>query len=123
MEVVQERVEKCQQVFSWYQEELADIKEIRFMPELIGSMGNRWLTALTLDHTDPQVIIQKLSQNNIESRLLWKPMHMQELFKDAPSETNGVSEELFSKGLCLPSGTDLSRDDVRRVCTSMKEVL
>jgi UDP-N-acetylbacillosamine transaminase len=123
MEVVQERVEKCQEVFSWYQEELADIKEIRFMPELVSSMGNRWLTALTLDHTDPQVIIQKLNQENIESRLLWKPMHMQELFKDVLSEINGVSEELFSQGLCLPSGTDLSRDDVRRICASMKEVL
>ena len=123
MEVVQERVEKCQEVFSWYQDELSDVKEVRFMPELIGSMGNRWLTTLTLDHTDPQVVIQKLNEDNIESRLLWKPMHMQELFKDALSETNGVSEELFSKGLCLPSGTDLSRDDVRRICASMKEVL
>lgn len=123
MEVIDERVAKCQEVFSWYKEELGELEEIRFMPELNGSSGNRWLTTLTLEKTDPSLLIKALNEQNIESRLLWKPMHMQELFKDALAEVNGVSEELFKKGICLPSGTDLSRDDVHFICECVKDVI
>ena len=123
MEVLQQRVEKCREVFSWYQEELAEIKEIKFMPELNGSQGNRWLTAFTLDKADPKILIKYLETKNIESRLLWKPMHLQELFSDARSEVNGVSQELFEKGICVPSGTELNRDDVHFICKCIKEIL
>ncbi len=123
MEVIEERVKKCRTIFSWYQEELNDIAEIRFMPELIGCSGNRWLTTVTFEKTDPNTLISALAEKNIESRRLWKPMHMQELFKDALSEVNGVSEELFQKGICLPSGTELEREDVRFICACIKEVL
>ncbi len=57
----------------------------------------------------------RLEQENIESRPLWKPMHMQPVFADAPAYVNGVSEALFDKGLCLPSGSLLIDDDIRRV--------
>ncbi len=123
MEVAQERVEKCREIFSWYKEELSDIREIQFMPELIGAAGNRWLTTLILESTDPSLLIEALQKRNIESRRLWKPMHLQALFKDALYEGNGVSNELFDKGICLPSGTDLSRDDVVYICQCIKEVL
>lgn len=123
MEVLQERVDKCKKIFSWYQEELNEIEEISFMPELKESEGNRWLTTLSLSKTDPKKVIEYLQKNNIESRLLWKPMHLQELFKNASKVINGVSEELFSQGLCLPSGTQLSRKDVRLICDYIKEVL
>ena len=123
MEVIEERAQKCQEVFSWYQEELAEIDEISFMPELTGSFGNRWLTTLTLEKSDPNIVITALAEQNIESRRLWKPMHLQELFKGALAEINGVSEALFQKGLCLPSGTDLSQRDVQFISQCIKKVL
>lgn len=123
LEVVNDRIEKCQKIFSWYQEELSGIKEVTFMPELNASKGNRWLTTLILDKTKPEVLIKALSEKNIESRRLWKPMHLQALFQGALSEVNGVSEELFDKGLCLPSGTELTHEDICQICEIIKEVL
>ena len=123
MEVAQERVEKCREIFSWYKEELSGLKEIEFMPELIGAEGNRWLTTLLFKKMDPSLVIEALQNKNIESRRLWKPMHLQELFKDALFEGSGVSEELFGQGICLPSGTDLGREDVRFVCECIKEAV
>ena len=123
MEVLQERVDKCRQIFSWYEEELKDIAEIHLMPELDSAVGNRWLTTCFLDKTDPRKVIDTLAASNIESRRLWKPMHLQELFQDSLAEENGVSEELFDKGLCLPSGTELKFEDVQFICRCIKEVL
>lgn len=123
MEVVEERVEKCREIFAWYKEELSDIEEISFMPELTDTVGNRWLTTLILEKTPPALVIETLQRHNIESRMLWKPMHLQPLFKDALCESSGVSEALFNKGVCLPSGTDLQREDVELICRCMKEVL
>lgn len=121
MEVLDERVAARRKIFSWYQEELQDIAEIAFMPELPGCRGNRWLTAVTFDKTDPAIVRMALENENIESRPLWKPMHLQPLFRDALRCTNGVSERLFEKGLCLPSGTQMKRDDVRRVCDTIRK--
>ncbi len=116
MEVLQKRVEKKREIFSWYNEELKNIDEVSFMPQIKESVGNRWLTTLSFKKSDPFKVIDALEKENIESRPLWKPMHMQHLFKDAQSFLNGMSEELFKKGLCLPSGTQMSIDDVKRVC-------
>ncbi len=123
MEVLKERVAKCREIFSWYKEELSDIEEIEFMPELNNSNGNRWLTTLTLSKTEPSKVIKALEDKNIESRRLWKPMHLQELFMDSLHELDGTSEVLFNRGLCLPSGTELSREDVQLICKYIKEVL
>ncbi len=123
MELINQRVQKCREIFSWYKEELKGIDELHFMPELEKSHGNRWLTTCYLEKTEPLKLIKALQQKNIESRMLWKPMHLQELFKEAEAEVNGVSEELFNKGLCLPSGTDLTREDVNFICACIKEVL
>jgi UDP-N-acetylbacillosamine transaminase len=81
------------------------------------------LTTITLKKTPYSKVIDLLRRNGIESRPLWKPMHMQPLFRDKVSILNGVSEELFSKGLCLASSTTLTRDDVEGICDIMKEVL
>jgi UDP-N-acetylbacillosamine transaminase len=123
MEVLDERITARRKIFSWYQEELQDIAEIAFMPELPGCRGNRWLTTLTFDKTDPNVVRKALEDENIESRPLWKPMPMQPLFKNARHLSNGVSKRLFDKGLCLPSGTQMKRSDVKRVCDAIKKVL
>ena len=95
---------------------LGDIKEITFMPELESSRGNRWLTAITFEKSDYNKIMKALDEVNVESRPLWKPMHMQKLFENSKSVLNGVSEELFNKGLCLASSTTMTKDDVKMIC-------
>ncbi len=123
MEVIEERVAKKREIFSWYEELLSEIEEIDFMPELPHSRGNRWLTALTFQKTDPLDVMQALESINVESRPLWKPMHMQELFKGARSYLDGTSEALYKKGLCLASSTTMSRDDVVAICDTIKNAL
>jgi UDP-N-acetylbacillosamine transaminase len=122
-EVIEKRVAKKREIFSWYQKMLSDIEEIEFMPELKNSCGNRWLTTLIFKKADPFLVVDALSKENIESRPLWKPMHLQPLFKEAKSFINGVSEKLFKKGICLPSGTAMSIQEVERVCDIIKRNL
>jgi UDP-N-acetylbacillosamine transaminase len=123
MEVLDKRINVCRQIFSWYRHELGKIDEISFMPELPGSSGNRWLTTLVFEKTDPEAVRLALEAENIESRPLWKPMHLQPLFKEALSLSNGTSDRLFSCGLCLPSGTAMRKSDVQRVCGIVKKAL
>jgi len=112
MEVLEERVNKKREIFSWYNQFLDE----EFMPEIENSIGNRWLTTLIFKNKNPLEVMEILRKNDIESRPLWKPMHMQPLFKNNKSYLNGVSENLFQKGLCLPSGTTLQKEDVKKIC-------
>jgi len=123
MEVIEERVSKKREIFNWYKEFLDDVKEITFMPELEGSRGNRWLTALTFEKTDYNKVMNALNEINVESRPLWKPMHLQPLFKDAKTYLDGTSEKLFNHGLCVASSTTMTKDDVAYICTVIKESL
>ena len=123
MEVLDERITQCRQIFSWYREALEEVKEITFMPELPQTRGNRWLSTLIFKHTNPLHVIKALEKENIESRPLWKPMHLQPLFKDALHISNNTSEHLFKTGLCLPSATQMNSDDVKRVVKIIKTVL
>ncbi len=123
MEVLGKRVKRRREIFDLYQMELSKIEEITFIPEIKHSEGNRWLTALTLDSTNPSKLMNALDEENIESRPLWKPMHLQVLFKDALVVEDGTSQRLFKTGMCLPSGSNMSDVDVRRVCNILKKVL
>lgn len=123
MEVIEDRVSKKREIFSWYKEFLDDIEEIEFMPELENTRGNRWLTALTFDKTSHEKIMQALEKVNVESRPLWKPMHQQPLFNSSKSFLNGTSEELYKKGLCLASSTTMTKDDIKMICDIIKENL
>lgn len=123
MEVLDERVSKKREIYSWYKELLGDIDEIDFMPELEDSFGNRWLTTLTFVKTDYNVVMKALEAINVESRPLWKPMHMQALFKDSRAILDGTSEGLFAKGLCVASSTTMSKDDVKMICNTIKACL
>jgi UDP-N-acetylbacillosamine transaminase len=116
MEVLDKRVAKKREIFSWYKDELSDTDEIDFMPEIENSKGNRWLTTLLFKRSDPYKIIRALDQENIESRPLWKPMHLQPVFKNEMSFLNKKSEEMFKRGICLPSGTAIKRSDVSKIC-------
>lgn len=123
MEVIEERVRKKREIFEWYREYLEGIEEIGFMPELENSRGNRWLTALTFEKSDHTVIMKDLDAANVESRPLWKPMHMQALFKGSKTYLNGTSEALFEKGLCVASSTTMNKDDVKDICEIIKSCL
>jgi UDP-N-acetylbacillosamine transaminase len=123
MEVIEDRVLKKREIFEWYREFLGDVEEIAFMPELENSRGNRWLTALTFEKTDYNQIMKALEEINVESRPLWKPMHMQALFKDAKSHLDGTSEALFQKGLCVASSTIMTKEDVAMICETIKNNL
>lgn len=123
MEVIEDRILKKREIFEWYREFLADVKEIEFMPELSASRGNRWLSTLICQNSDYKKIIKALEEIGVESRPLWKPMHLQTLFKNSQSYIDGTSQELFNKGLCLASSTTMNRSDVDKICTVIKGVL
>ena len=123
MEVIEDRVLKKREIFEWYKEFLDDIEEINFMPELENSRGNRWLTTLTFQNTDYKKVMKALDSINVESRPLWKPMHMQPLFMESKTYLDDTSEELFEKGLCLASSTTMSKNDVRTICEVIKGCL
>jgi len=123
MEVLEVRVDRRREIFELYQKNLCAIHEIQFMPEIQDSRGNRWLTTLTFKHTNPLKIIELLEKENIESRPLWKPMHMQPLFHDALVIGDGTSQRLFETGICLPSGSSMSDQDIVSVCDIIKKVV
>ena len=123
LEVLSDRVIKKREIFNFYKDELSNIKDITLIEETQGSFSNYWLSTILL-HKDS--IIDRgqlrfhLEKNNIESRPLWKPMHLQPVFRDCLSYVNGVSEDLFNRGLCLPSGTNMTKKDLKRVIDTIK---
>ncbi|MEA1955627.1 MAG: DegT/DnrJ/EryC1/StrS family aminotransferase [Campylobacterota bacterium] len=123
MEVIEDRVAKKREIFEWYKEFLDGVEEIKMMPELENSRGNRWLTALTFEKTDYKKVMKALEAINVEARPLWKPMHLQPLFKNAKTYLDGTSEYLFNKGLCLASSTTMIKKDVERICNEIKKSL
>ncbi|MDF1879145.1 aminotransferase class V-fold PLP-dependent enzyme [Sulfurimonas sp. SAG-AH-194-C20] len=123
MEVIEDRVIQKRKIFEWYEEELSDLKEIEFMPELKESRGNRWLSAAVFQEVDYVKIIDALETINVESRPLWKPMHMQPLFKNAKTYLDGTSERLFLKGICFASSTTMTQKDVKYICKTIKGAL
>ena len=120
MEVIENRVAKKREIFEWYRDALYDIEEINFMPELKNSRGNRWLSTITFEKTDPILVMEALEKINVESRPLWKPMHLQPLFSNAKNYLNGTSEELYKKGLCLASSTTMTKSDVKMITNTIK---
>ena len=115
-------VNKRRQIFSNYANALSTIDGFNFMDEAEGCRSNRWLTTLTIDSNKLGItrddIIEKLESENIESRPVWKPMHLQPLYNSCEyvrSDNRDVSAELFEKGLCLPSGSNLSENDQNRI--------
>src|SRR5690625_721276 len=131
LEVLDDRVKQKRNVFDRYFEAFSKIPGFEFQPEPEGTMSNRWLTALTVDPEETGVsqheIIKALEEENIESRPVWKPMHLQPLFSGITyyphEEGNSVSDELFEYGLCLPSGTAMSVEEQERVIGIIKRLL
>ncbi len=138
MELLEDRVKRRREIFTWYHENLFNLPGLAVAPaiELAGSRSNRWLTTVLLGPapqappTDsptppptPEALRQHLETRNIESRPLWKPLHLQPLFAQAPMYGGAVCEDLFARGLCLPSGTAMTDDDLKRVARALREEL
>ncbi len=116
MEVLENRVESRRFNFDFYYDSLNHFSEIEFLKEPSGYFSNRWLTCiLTPSFEIRERLRLALLEDDIESRPLWKPMHMQPVFHSYPNYTDGTSEDLFEKGLCLPSGSNLTEEDLDRI--------
>ena len=120
--VLDERVRSKQEIFSTYKSALEHIEGLKFMPEASYGISNRWLTTLTINENvarfNKDEVIKKLEKENIESRPVWKPMHLQPLYKEFEyfiSDKGDISQMLFNNGLCLPSGTSLSINDQEKI--------
>ncbi len=126
MEVIDERVSAKKKIYQTYKTQFQDIPQINMMPILEKSEPNYWLSVITLDSScevTPTQIINKLAQSNIESRPVWKPMHLQPVFSECKYFTHDsdISAELFRKGVCLPSGSSLKRDEQEMVINIVKQ--
>ncbi|WP_298555632.1 aminotransferase class I/II-fold pyridoxal phosphate-dependent enzyme [uncultured Algibacter sp.] len=124
MEVIDDRVNARRQNFNFYKKHLSDFKEITFLEEPDNFFSNRWITCIETESYELREKIRlELLKDDIESRPLWKPMHMQPIFKDCLHFTNGTSERLFDRGLCLPSGSNLTQDDLARILNNILNTL
>lgn len=124
LDVLDERVAARRAICNAYQSRLADLPGITFMPEADFGRSNRWLTVVLIDPlhfgaTREEVRIA-LEAENIESRPVWKPLHLQPAFAGARCRGGSVSERLFERGLCLPSGSALTEGDIDRVAGIIK---
>jgi len=123
LKVLDKRVEKKKYIFEFYKEELGQLDGIEMMPVNQWNEPNFWLSCMIIDDTiKPLDIILALEDNNIEARHIWKPMHMQPFYANYDFFGSNVSEYLFEKGVCLPSDTKMTDDDLKRVCSIIKKL-
>ncbi len=126
LQVLEERVDARRRIFAYYAAALGDLPGLRFMPEAPWSYHTRWLTTLTIDPAefgaDSEHVRLALEAENIESRPVWKPMHLQPVFARERSIGGERAEHLFDRGLCLPSGSGLTDADLDRVVHAVKSV-
>lgn len=131
LKALPDRVARRRAIFQRYADELSGIDGVDWMPEPEWSLSNRWLSVATFDPAriglHPYAIMRQLRTRNIETRPVWKPMHLQPLFRGADyfphAEDRSVSDELFLSGLCLPSGTGMTDAQQDSVIAAIREVL
>ncbi len=123
LEVLDDRIKSRRANFDFYKKELAYLG-FKFLEEPINVFSNRWLTTILTDsYKTREKIRLSLEKENIESRPLWKPMHLQPIFKKYDSYLNSNAENLFNNGLCLPSGSNLNNSDLQRITNCIKKVI
>jgi len=121
LKVLNNRVAKKKYIFEYYKKELAGLDGVEFMPINEWNEPNYWLSVVNLNSkVRPLNVIEALEAENIESRPVWKPMHMQPFFAEYDYIGGNVSEKLFENGVCLPSDTKMSDNDLDRVCKIIK---
>jgi dTDP-4-amino-4,6-dideoxygalactose transaminase len=121
LKVLEQRVEKKKYIFEFYKRELGNLDDVEFMPINEWNEPNYWLTCITLSgQVRPLDIMEELEKENIETRPIWKPMHIQPFFAEYDYVGNDVSEMLFENGVCLPSDTKMTDGDLERICGIIK---
>jgi dTDP-4-amino-4,6-dideoxygalactose transaminase len=129
MEVLNERIDKRRENFFFYKDQLSGCKGISFQEEPDDNFySNHWLTTILIDPAKSngkttEDLRLYLETKNIETRPLWKPMHLQPVFADCPAYLNGVSEKLFENGLCLPSSSNITDEERQCVVDEIKKII
>ena len=141
LRVLDERVKRKREIFEYYRQALGDLPGIEFMPEPEWSRSNRWLTVILITPEEfganREGVRLALEAENIEARPVWKPMHLQPVFNPRIPSRKGakaqkryktriiggsVAEDLFNRGLCLPSGTAMTDEDLERVVNVIRKM-
>jgi dTDP-4-amino-4,6-dideoxygalactose transaminase len=127
MEVLDLRVRQHREINAWYRKLLRDVPGVTFQSEPSAEFSsNFWLTCIVIDPsksgTDREKLRLAFEEERIESRPLWKPMHLQPVFAGCPAYVNGTSEALFNNGLCLPSGSNITDEDRERIASVLGKV-
>lgn len=122
LKVLVKRVEKKKYIFEYYKDAFSSINSLQMMPVNDYDQPNYWLSCLTLENTSikPITVLEALEKENIEARPLWKPMHKQPIFAEYDSVGGDISEQLFEKGICLPSDTKMTEKDLKRTVEIIK---
>lgn len=129
LKVLDKRIEKKTEIYNKYKNELEKVKEIKMQPIPKDTKPNHWLSVMTIDKDSkvkPLNIMETLEKENIDSRPVWKPMHLQPVFKEydfitAKNDGTSVSEDLFNRGVCLPSDTKMTEEEQERVIDIIKK--
>ena len=124
MEVLDSRIEARRNIYDYYNNKLERFPNIEFLNEPKGHFSNRWLSCiLTPSYEIREEIRLTLEANNIESRPLWKPLHLQPIFIKCPNYIDGTAEDIYNRGLCLPSGSNLEEADQERVIAVIRSII
>ncbi|ASV28835.1 DegT/DnrJ/EryC1/StrS family aminotransferase [Maribacter cobaltidurans] len=124
MEVLGDRVKARRKNYDFYVQALEGCLDIHFLSEPKDYFSNRWLSCILTSGYDMREMLRNaLLEENIESRPLWKPLHLQPIFSTCAQFMDGTSEDLFNRGLCLPSGSNLEQEDLERVVATIKNAL
>jgi len=126
LRTLEQRVQKRRWIFEQYRLRLQHLPGIGFMPEAPWGQCTRWLSVILLEPNEfgatPETVRLALEAENIESRPIWKPLHLQPVFAGCETVGGAVAEDLFRKGLCLPSGTGMTEADIERVVEVVQRV-
>ncbi len=127
MMVLPERVNRRREIFDFYSHILSSVEGVSFLKEPEGYFSNRWLSTILVDPKksggiNRESIRLAFAEENIECRPLWKPMHLQPVFRSFPYIGNNISESLFDVGLCLPSGSNMGSTDLDRISEILKKI-
>jgi dTDP-4-amino-4,6-dideoxygalactose transaminase len=123
LKVLDQRVQKKKEIFEFYKRELGQLEGVTMMPVNDWNKPNYWLSCLTTEgKVKPIEIMEALEKENIESRPIWKPMHMQPFFEEYDFIGKGTSQKLFENGVCLPSDTKMTEENLVKITGIIKEL-